>query len=241
MFTSQTTKKRTSSEASFTLLETIIALGLMTFLILEVGSVQGNAVFFSDYSRKVVQATWLAKRILSQVQYQANIRDFKDLETQVPETPFEDMPEFSYKLEIKEWKFPIMDFLTKVMSGNKGDDKDGGGGSKASPLAGMADMVQTAISQILNDQVLKTVYVEVSWAEGAKRNNTSLSYLIANQRDLDKFILTLKPAYDKLKAGQPPPNTTGGKPPGTQPGTGGSGTRPTPTPTQPPRTNPGGQ
>src|SRR5438045_2407884 len=98
------------SERSFTLLETLVALGLMIFLIVEVSGIQGNAIYFNQYGRHTIQATWLAKRLMSQVEYHWYNRPFKELEQSNEEDrPFEDEPDYSYKVEIKEWKLPLLD------------------------------------------------------------------------------------------------------------------------------------
>ena len=63
MFTKTETNKR-QREGSFTLIETVIALAIIAFLIVEVAVVQGNAIVFSDYSRNIAQATYLARRVM---------------------------------------------------------------------------------------------------------------------------------------------------------------------------------
>lgn len=195
-------KHRNNREASFTLFEAVIALALLSFLILEVGGVQGNAIVFSDYSRKVGQATWLAKRIMAQIEYHVGSMDLKDLETEVKETPFEDYKDYSYAITIKEWKFPVMELLTGGVGKDSDEEKKGGGGEESKdqgPMAGMGEYIKTAMSQIFNDTILKTAYVEVSWPEGAKKNSTGLTMLLTNQRDLDKFLGTMKGAVDQAK------------------------------------------
>ncbi len=188
-------------EASFSLFEAIIALSLLTFLTLEVAGVQGNAIIFSDYARKIDQATWLAKRILSQIEYHAGTMELKELELEVKETPFEDFPDFSYAINIKEWKFPIMDLLTGNFGKKEGEEDD----TAANPMAGMGDMLKTAVTQVFNDTVLKTANVQVSWADGARRNSTELTILLTNQRDLDKFIGSMKAVVDMQKKEQQEP------------------------------------
>ena len=177
--------KKRPGEASFTLLETIIALGLLTYLILQVASVQGNAVVFSEYGGKVMQATYLAKRILSQVEYYSTNQTLKEMEYNVKDVPFEDAPEFKYSLEIKEWKLPIMQLLTGGGLGGSDENKADAGG-------GINQMIKDAAKQVLGDDLLKTASVEVSWAEGAKRNTTVLTYLLTNQKKVDDLIGTLK-------------------------------------------------
>ena len=118
-------KARARSEASFSLIETVIALAIVSFLILEVAAVQGNSIVFADYGRNVTQAGWLAKRVMSQVEYYWRTKPFKDLETNVVDQKFEDFDEYSYSLEIKEWKFPFTQLISQVLGGGDAKDEDG--------------------------------------------------------------------------------------------------------------------
>lgn len=194
-------------ERSFTLIETLIALSLMVFLVIEVGGVQINAIYFSRYGRNVTQAVWLAKRLMSQIEYQWTIRPFKELEqANEKERPFDDFAEYTYSLEIKEWKLPILDLITGGAAGGDGDKKEKKEGD---------DPMASAMKNVFGDSILKTAYVEVSWAEGARRNAVGLTYLLTNQEKLDELLQTLKGATDSGGGGAP---GTGGTPPGGPPG-----------------------
>lgn len=209
-------------ERSFTLIETLIALGLMLFLVMEVGGVHGNALYFNRYGRQVTQGVWLAKRLMSQVEYQWTIRPFKELETaNEKERPFEDFPDFTYSLEVKEWKLPILDLITGGVGG--GDDSD-----KKKPEGGGDDVMKSAMKNVFGDSILKTAHVEVFWAEGAKRNSVALTYLLTNQEKLDELLTTLKGASDA------------GGAPGTPPATGIPPTSGTPNPAASPTPDGGG-
>jgi Tfp pilus assembly protein PilV len=59
--------ERKKEELSFTLLEVIVAVGLLTSVVLNVVSGQGSLFEVTDYSQKATEATWLAKRLMSQV------------------------------------------------------------------------------------------------------------------------------------------------------------------------------
>ena len=232
-------------EGSFTLIETVIALAIIAFVIVGVATVQGNSVAFSDYGRNITQATWLARRVLAQVEYLSQSHSFKDLETNVVEQKFEDRPDYAYSLEIKEWKFPFVQLLESAMGGDKDKDKDKDAGNDkaadkaAGADAGMSQMLEGVVKQVFGDEpIFMTAHVEVSWAEGAQRNSTGITYLLTNQAKLDEFIPTLKAAYDK--ATKPPPHqATGRQPPTGTPGQPGvPGAPPNGNPTQPPVTPP---
>src|SRR4051812_17592803 len=82
---------RKSHELSFTLLEVIIAVGLLTAVVMQVAGGQGSLFEITDYSKKATQATWLAKRVMSEVEYNYAQYELKELDTTVKEEPFKDL------------------------------------------------------------------------------------------------------------------------------------------------------
>lgn len=197
-------KKKRQREGSFTLIETVIALMLIATLIIEVASVQGNSIVFADYSKNVTKATWLARRVMSQVEYHWNEKPFKELETQTTDGKFEEEPDFTYSIDIQEWKFPFKEMLATVLGGGSvGSTEDGESEKEAD--SGIEKMVESVVSQIFGDEpIFMTAHVKVFWSEGAQRNESSLTYLLTNQRKLDEAILGLKPQWDALTK---PPTT----------------------------------
>jgi type II secretory pathway pseudopilin PulG len=238
-------RARTLSEGSFTLIETVIALSLVAFLIVEVAAVQGNSIVFSDYQRNVTQATYLAQRVMSQVEYFWRTKPFPELETNVTDGKFDDGPcvlygaggtcdeAYQYTLGIKEWKFPFLQLLQSTMGGGGGGEGEGDDGAEKKPEAGgMGQMLETVMSQVFGKEpIFMTAHVEVSWAEGAARNSTGLTLLLTNQAKLDEAIVQLKPVWDRLT--KPPTAKKDDKktptPPGGPAGAGGQ-----PSPIQPP-------
>jgi hypothetical protein len=84
--------------------------------------------------------------------------------------------------------------------------------------------IEQGVKQVFGDDpIFMTARVEVSWAEGAARNSTTLTHLFTNQKKLDDYIVTLKPVWDQLmkpkppkdgkKGQQAPPPPPGGAPP----------------------------
>lgn len=211
-----------AGERSFSLIETVIALSIITFLIIEVSAVQGNAIVFSEYGRNVTQATWLAKRVMANVEYRATYTDFKDFDTSVQGLPFEDFPEYTYAVEIKEWKLSLTKILQMALSGTMGGGEEGedeGGGDK-----GEMGFIEQGVKQVFGDEpIFMTARVEVSWAEGAARNSTTLTHLFTNQKKLDDYIVTLKPVWDQLMKPKPPKDGKAPPPPPPPPPPGGEG------------------
>lgn len=209
-------------ERSFTLLETIVALGLMVVLILEVSSVQGNAIVFNSYIKRSSEAMWLARRVMAQVEYNFAIRPLKDLDTAVKDVRIEDFPDYSYDLEIKDWKFPLTQLMTGGLAGGEEEEESEG------KDGGMGGMVKQLMEQVFGEELLKTAHVTVYWPSGAQRDSVSLTLLITNQRKIDDLIVTLKPAWDEAirreEQGEQPPKPT--PTPGARPGGGPGGNPP---------------
>ena len=181
---------------SFTLIETMVALGLLTVLILQVATVQGQALYFSDYGQNLTKGTWLARRMMAQVEYYWYNKELKELEgVSVKEKPFEDEPNFSYNLEIREWKLPLMNML-------------GGGGENDQPDP-TTDMIKEQIKQIFGEHLLKIAHVEVFWGEGAVKESTSLALLLTNQKKIDTTVATLEATQQAKKATKKKPPRRG--------------------------------
>lgn len=179
-------------EQSFTLIETVIALGLMVTVIFEVAGVQGNAIYFSEFERNVTKATWIAKGLMSKIEYEWNTRPFTELkDLNVTEREFEDDKGYTYAISIEEWKLPLLDLLTGGASGDEAAENPQG------------DMIKAYVEKIFGDEVLKIAHVEVFWPEGAKKDSVALTTLLTNQKKLDELIATLPPIRDaKVVAGE---------------------------------------
>lgn len=172
---------------SFTLIETMVALGLLTVLILQVATVQGQALYFSDYGQNLTKSMWLARRMMAQVEYYWYNKELKELEgVAVKEKPFEDEAGFSYNLSIREWKLPLMNMLT-------------GGGDDNQPDP-TTDLIKQQVEQIFGEHLLKIAHVEVFWGEGAVKESTALTMLLTNQKQIDATVATLQAT---VQASQP--------------------------------------
>lgn len=183
-------------EASFTLLETVIALGLMVTVILEVSSIQGKSINFGEYNRYSSQATWLAQAVMSKVEWYASYYDFKDIKMDSKDVEFSEQfcpkdPKygecpFKYDLKIEEFPLPLVELIAGQLGGGGGEEggQDGGG---------LGSSIESAVKNFLGEELLKVAFVEVHWPEGSKRNSVELAYLLANQKQLDVQIYAQKP------------------------------------------------
>ena len=190
-------------EQSFTIFETLVALGILMAVVLEVVGTQGNITSFASYARQSTEAVWLAKRMMAQVEYQWHHRDLKELDMDQKEQPFKlegmsEDSEFSYTMRIQEWKLPIFDLLSN--GGLQGDEGEDQTDQASSPLGGGLAGAEQLINQLFDGHILKTAHIEVFWPEGARRNSVSLTLLLTNQRALDGYIVSKSKVFERMLA-----------------------------------------
>ena len=92
--------RSSQSEKSFTLLETIIALGLMVTMVLEISSVQGSAMNFSEYERKV-NSSYFSMKLPSVI----SLKKYIPLKKRIPFTRFNLFLRDHFKCQYCDLKF----------------------------------------------------------------------------------------------------------------------------------------
>jgi hypothetical protein len=211
--------KKNPRELSFTIFETIVAVGLLMAFALEMAGGQGNIVNKVDYARRSNDAIWLAKRIMAQVEYNYQTMDLKELETTTSQKDIEfegirDETDFDYRysVDIQEWKFPLFDFLMNGGLKSKEEENDPTREEQDPAAAGIPGL-DSILDQIFQGHIMKVAHVQVSWPEGARRESVSLTYLLTNNKALDEFLFTKKGVFDgvikKMQGGAPPPVAMG--------------------------------
>ena len=103
-------------ERSFTIIETLAALSIMLPVVIETVSTQGSIINNNLYMRRMTEATWLAKRIMSQVEYNYEVYPIDEIDGDRIKGEFKLDPsdsefDYTYEVSIKEWKLPIFDLL----------------------------------------------------------------------------------------------------------------------------------
>lgn len=195
-------------ERSFSLLETIVAVSLVAILMVEVSGVHGNSIAFNQYGRKVLQASYLAKRIMSQIEYQSTIHSpLKDIAIPEKDKPFEDAPDFSYSVVIEPLPHAI-DLMFKIFSGGMagGKDKDDKDGDDKDGASAILEQIKGVINQSVGEDPIWIAKVEVSWAEGARKETTSIAMILTDVKKLEDSVgkvLDLAPATPPV-GGIPP-------------------------------------
>ena len=189
-----------ANNQSFSLFETVIAIGLLATVFLNINGIQGNVVYSLEYSQKTSQATWLAKGIMARIEYEWQSREFSEMKAETSEkklsadlwgeTTAKAFEHFSYKISISEWKLPIVEFLT---GGNEKNNQDAD-----------SSLIASQIETLFADGILKIAKVSVLWPEGARKSSVDLTLLLTNQKAVDRQIVTLKDPYNDPPMYTPP-------------------------------------
>jgi hypothetical protein len=103
--------------------------------------------------------------------------------------------DYTYSVEVKEWKFPLFDFLMNGGMKNEEDENDPTKEEKDPAAAGIPGM-DAILDQIFKGHIMKVAHVEVSWPDGARRDKVSLTYLLTNTKALDEYLVSKKSVFD---------------------------------------------
>ena len=215
--------KKKRSEASLSIIETVFALGLLAAVLLEVVGIQGKSISFSEFLANSNRATWLGKAIFAKLEWGHRFYPISELilTTPLKDQKFDELlcPKgakgcpFTYGLEVEPWKFPLVSFLSKMLS-------ESADPALAGVAAGMKDQLEGILKQQIGDTPFVVSRVTVGWALGGKREEVSLIMLLTDQRKLDETIMGqkgLEPGWsDNGEAKKSPPpssDKTNKKPP----------------------------
>jgi len=139
-----------STQRGATLLEVMVALGILATSYVALLQVHGGAIRLSAYSRQVTIATFLARDKMEEITTKLDKEGFPDMdESEEGDFEEEGFPHFHWKLEIRKLELPV-GAAFEQMAGNmfgseessSGSDKQGllerlGGGAGSGQLASM--------------------------------------------------------------------------------------------------------
>ena len=197
-------------ERSFSLLENIIAVSLFAVLLIEMTGVYGNSIAFNDYGRNVMQASHLAKRVMSQIEYNSAIRkSIKDMAINEKDKPFDDEPNFTYSVSMEPLP-NALDLMFKIMSGgllgggSNGDDKEESSDGKSGGAGAMLTQLKGLIQQAVGEEPIWVAKVDVSWAGGARRETVSIAMILTDMKKLEESVGKLLDTTPATNPGAPP-------------------------------------
>lgn len=157
-------------QSGFTLLETLLAIGILSVVIVQVISVQSTNVAVTQIARDNIQATWAMRQAQSQLEYVLDTLGVPGLPKAAPEFEWKPMPDDSYvvKMEFKDVNVKPSEVLITALKlamgkGEKESEGEGEGGND--PTKGLKDMASMLDAQLPKD-MYKSYVVSVTWKQG---------------------------------------------------------------------------
>lgn len=147
--------------SGFTLLEVIIAVTIMVMAFAAILSVESNSINATTRAREINIVTMLARGKMVELEYKVEGKTFEEVRSGEEggfEAPYEN---FHWKTEIREIKFPNMDF------GNGKGDKEDAGSQYAEQLTKLVTKFFT--------KAIREMVVTISY----KRGGGDMSYTVS--------------------------------------------------------------
>ena len=182
--------KRPKRSLGFTLLETLIALGILASIAVQLLSVQSNTISVTQLARDNMRATWALKGLLAQMQYFVEVYGLKALPEEM-EIPWEIDPSFKIKLRSKEVSIEASKVFLTVMKLQKQLSMENPPGDEpGSPLGGremdaqmkQLESVFSVLDTTVPKDIYKQIFVEVKWPDGGKTKELSSGLFYIDQK-----------------------------------------------------------
>ena len=193
------TARRRARSAGFTLLEVMVALGVLAAALMAVSDLSGNALRNYAYARDLSVATLLARGKMAELEERYEDTGFRDFD-EVADGDFteEGRPEFHWKVEVKrpDSKLSAEQILSVFLGGSPDDATTQGllsklvgggapGGAPASgtaapggPLGGLLGTQLTAFGEDIKKS-MRELRLRVSWKDGRRDQGFDVStYLV---------------------------------------------------------------
>lgn len=178
-------RNRSYEKASkgFSLVEVLLALTMVAMMTAAFYTSFSRSVTLTHSSRQKTKAMWLAKALMSQVEYHATFLDLKSMkyEKKNQKFPSELCPEkespFRYNLTIQPWKLDLIGAFFKQMDPNDTGKNDQ-----------IVSEIKKQVKATLGGELLYYALVEVTWTTGIKKNSVKVPYLLTKQKELDGLV-----------------------------------------------------
>lgn len=157
------------SQAGFTLLETLIAITIMTLAFASILMVQSNAIQSSARAKQMNVVAMLAKNVMVQSELEIEGKTFDEVKKEHTEQFKEPFQDYTWTRIIKEIEFPSLG-----ASGGGGGGANGGGASDDAGQDQMSEQLTKLVTQFFSKAV-REVTVTVSWKQGKGEKSFSLS------------------------------------------------------------------
>jgi hypothetical protein len=172
------------ASAGFSLLEAVLAIGILAVVTIQIISVQTASMEISGTSHQNQQATWALRSATAQLQYVLDAYGVEGLRPKA-EFPFGAEKQYSVLVESKETTieasrlFSTAVKMAQALGGDAGANEDEN--NKMSQQ--YKEIGQTLDSQIPKD-IYRTIKVTVSWKQGETAREIEGGFLVVDEKGL---------------------------------------------------------
>lgn len=153
-----------NNTSGFTLLETMIAVAIMTVAFGAILMVQSSSLNTSEKARQMNAVTMLAKSAMVDAEVDFQGKTFNEVNKEKTGQFKEPYQDYTWKREIKEIKFPDFKF-------SQGGGKDGG---DSSGQTAALELLTKVVTNYLS-KAIREVTVTISWKRGKGEQKYSVS------------------------------------------------------------------
>ena len=213
-----------TSERGFSLLEAVLAIGILAVVTIQIINVQSASMEISGTSRQNQQATWALRSATAQLQYVLDVYGVEGLRPKA-EFPFGSEKQYNVLVETKETSIEASRLFATAV---KMAQALGGEGSEASRDDEETAKQFEAVGQTLDSQIPKDIYrtikVTVSWKQGEATREIDGGFLVVDEKgltvgsELEGLMGGAAGGQGGAGVGTPAGGSGGAAPPGRSPG-----------------------
>ena len=172
-----------SNESGFTLIESILAIGILSVVVVQLLSIQASTMQLTKTARDNIKSTWAMRQAVSQFEYYADVIGVKELKDFETKFAWSGDPDFQIQLRSKEVPVEASKLLTTGMKMGSAMNQQG---SEAKAEDGTESL--KAVFGMLDSQVPKDLYrsvsIVVSWKDGENTKSLEGGLVLIDDKSL---------------------------------------------------------
>lgn len=181
--------KSNQNQKGFTLLETLLAIGILSVVVAQVVSVQSTQISVSQIARDNIRATWALRHMASQVDYVVDTLGVAGLPKDAVEIPWSADPDFTIRLDVKELNLAPSKMITTAMQIAKLGSAENADEKKDDSAGGFKEIASMLDSQLPKD-LYRSYMITVSWKEGEKTRSIEGGGIVIDNKAISGLIKT---------------------------------------------------
>lgn len=177
-------------QSGFTLLETVLAIGILAIIVTNILGSYTNSVVITQTSINNMKATWVMRRVMSQIQYKIDTIGIKEaFRPGEIRQKYGTDPVFDVLIQVKDPLIEgsrLLQSAINMQTAMKGSGDEEGGGGNEEGGSNPADFVKQfgpQIDALLPKDMYRSLKITVSWEQGqSTRSIESGLFLIDDQQ-----------------------------------------------------------